>query len=113
MQSSRSSTSAQVSALLNSIGGKSVEAKANDSTSNEKELEAYDKKVYAGLMAMAADFDRQLRGLGVPFYAIKHELVILEEGKELAGSMKGRIDKGELRELQKRILVLLEDLFGD
>ncbi len=90
-----------------------MEARANDQAANEKELEAYDKKVYAGLMAMAADFDKQLRGLGVPFYAIKHELVILEEGKEKAGAMKGRLDKGELRDLQKRMLQLLEDLFGE
>ena len=80
---------------------------------NERELQAYDKKVYAGLLAMAADFDRQLRGLGVPFYSIKHELVILEEGKEKAGAIRGRLDRGELRELQKRMLQHLEDLFGE
>ena len=113
VQASRSSTSAQVSALLHSIGGKSVEAKAKDVSSNEKEIEAYDKKVYAGLLAMTADFDRQLRGLGVPFYAIKHEMVILEDGKEKAGAPKGRVDRGELRDLQKRMLVLLEDLLGE
>jgi Protein of unknown function (DUF2458) len=112
-QSSRSTTSAQVSALLHSIGGRAVGAKPIDTDANQKELEAYDKKVYAGLVAMAADFDRQLRGLGVPFYAIKHELVILEEWQESLGAEKGRLDRGELRELQKKMLQLLEDLFGD
>lgn len=77
-----------------------------------KELQAYDAKVYKQLLALAGDFDRQLRGLGVPFYAIRHELVVLEEGreKEGAGGVK-RIDRGELRELQKRMLGWLEMSF--
>lgn len=112
MQSSRSTTSVQVSALLRSMGGAAVETKA-DAKLNEQELENYDEKIYASLVAMAGDFDRQLRGLGVPFYAIKHDLVISEEGREKGGQPAGRIDKGELRELQKRMLGLLEDLCGD
>ena len=93
VQSSRSSTSAQVSALLHSISGRSIEAQANDKSANEKELEAYDKKVYAGLTAMAADFDRQLRGIGVPFYSIKHELV--HSGR---GQGEGWSDQREARQ---------------
>lgn len=90
-----------------------MQAKASDAESNENELEAYDKKVYAGLQAMAADFDKQLRNLGVPFYAIRHDLVILEGGLQKPGTAKGRIDRGELREFQKKMLELLEDLFGE
>lgn len=86
---------------------------SSDPKADQAELEAYDKKVYAGLLAMAADFDRQLRSIGVPFYAIKHDLVVLEEGPEKAGAAKGRIDKGELRELQRKMLQTLEDLFAD
>jgi hypothetical protein len=110
MQASRTKTSAQVAAMLQSMGGASVEAKA-DARVNEQELENYDRKVYAGLEAMTADFDRQLRSLGLPFYAIKHDLVILEEGTQKEGHLPGRIDRGELRELQKKMLGLLEDLF--
>ncbi|RMZ84883.1 hypothetical protein DV738_g451, partial [Chaetothyriales sp. CBS 135597] len=83
LQASRPSTSAQVSALLRSLA----------------ELAAYDAKVHRGLVAMQADFARQLRNLGVPLFAISHDLK--------------KLDKGELRELQKRMLALLEDLFGD
>lgn len=86
---------------------------ADDPETNQAELDAYDRRVYAGVMAMASDFDRQLRALGVPFYAIKHDLVVTENGPERDGSAKGRIDKGELRELQRRILQTLEDLFAD
>lgn len=109
----RSGASQQVAALLKSLGGRDVPVAPSDPSANQAELEAYDKKVYAGLTAMAADFDRQLRGLGVPFYAIKHDLVVLENGPEKGGATKGRVDKGELRELQKRMLQTLEDLFND
>ncbi|KIW19865.1 hypothetical protein PV08_00440 [Exophiala spinifera] len=112
-QQGRVGTSQQVAALLKSLGGKEVPMASSDPKADQAELEAYDKKVYAGLLAMAADFDRQLRSLGVPFYAIKHELVILEDGPEKAGAAKGRIDKGELRELQQKMLQTLEDLFAE
>lgn len=112
-QEGRTGTSQQVAALLQSIGGKAMPAAPNDPKLNAAELATYDKKVFAGLTALASDFDRQLKNLGVPFYSIRHELVILEQGPENPGSSKGRIDKGELRELQKRMLQTLEDLFGE
>lgn len=112
-QEGRTGASQQVADLLKSLGGKTFEVAPADPKANKLELEAYDKKVYAGLLAMTADFDWQLRNMGVPFYAIKHDLVVLEEGPEKAGAMKGRIDKGELRELQQRMLQTLEDLFAD
>ncbi len=112
-QQGRSGTSQQVAALLKSLGGKEVPMASSDPKTDQAELEAYDRKVYAGLTTMAADFDRQLRAIGVPFYAIKHDLVVLDQGPEKTGAAKGRIDKGELRELQKRMLQTLEDLFGD
>ena len=113
-QNSRPGTSAQVSALLLSLGGTdSASSGSDDPAANQAELDVYDMKVYKSLLAMAADFDRQLRASGVPFFAIKHELVILEEGREKAGVVKGRLDKGELKELQRRMLTFLEELFGD
>lgn len=112
-QEGRTGTSQQVAALLQSIGGKAMPAVPNDPKLNAAELAAYDKKVYAGLTALASDYDRQLKNLGIPFFAIRHELVILEQGPEKTGSLKGRVDKGELRELQKRMLQTLEDLFGE
>jgi hypothetical protein len=112
-QADRSGTSEQVTALLKSLGGKEMPVAPSDPKADEAELDAYDKKVYAGLVAMAADFDRQLRAVGVPFFAIKHDLVVLEVGPEKGDANKGRIDKGELRELQMRMLQTLEDLFAD
>ncbi|KAK4940555.1 hypothetical protein LTR10_019314 [Elasticomyces elasticus] len=112
-QQGRSGKSQEVAALLKSLGGKEVAVAPSDPKTNQAELDVYDKKVYAGLVAMASDFDRQMRAIGVPFYAIKHDLVVLEEGPEKAGAPKDRVDKGELRELQKRMLQTLEDLFSD
>jgi hypothetical protein len=48
--------------------------------------------------------------LGVPFFAIKHELVVPDDG---AAIKKGTLGKAELKELQRRMLQTLEDLFGD
>jgi hypothetical protein len=112
-QEGRTGTSQQVAALLQSIGGKAMPVVQSDPKLNAAELATYDKKVFAGLTALASDYDRQLKNLGVPFYTIRHELVILEQGPEKTGSLKGRVDKGELRELQKRMLQTLEDLFAE
>ena len=113
LHNSRSGTSAQVSALLRSLGGKDTLSAPRDPKANQAELDAYDAKVYKSLLSMNADFDRQLRAMSIPFFAIKHELVILEAGRERSDVTRGRLDKGELRELQKRMLQHLEDLFGD
>ena len=112
-QSGRLDNQQKAAELLKSLGGLAVPIAASDTKADQAELEAFDKKVYKGLMDMAADFDRQLRLMGIPFYAIKHDLVILEAGKEKEGAQKGRLDKGELRELQKKMVQTLEDLFGD
>ncbi len=117
----RPGTSQQVLAILQSLGAnvptspdRASLPDAEQKKANEAELKAYDEKVYKALCAMAADFDRQLREMGVPFYAIKHDLVILKEGPEKTpGEHKGKVDKGELRELQKKMCETLEDLFGD
>lgn len=115
----RDSSSAQLSSIFASLGVPVPTAPSTAATSTpgrdfeaeRRELAAYDAKVYKQLLALAGDFDRQLRGLGVPFYAIRHELVVLEEGREKAGGPTGRIDKGELRELQRRMLGWLEMSF--
>ena len=98
---------------LKSLGGATVPVAAHDPKADQAELDAYDKKVYRRLMDMTADFDRQLRGLQVPFFAIKHDLVILDDGRQTESEAKGKIDKGELRELQKKMTETLEDLLGD
>lgn len=109
----RASNQAKAADLLQSLDGFSIPVAKTDPKTDQAELEEYDKKVYKSAAQMVADFDGQLRKLGVPFYTIKHDLVILEEGEETFSAGKGRIDKGELRDLQRKMLQTLEDLFSE
>ena len=123
---SRDNSSAQLSNIFASLGvpmpasntaatADTTTAILRDREAEQRELAEYDAKVYKQLLALVGDFDRQLRQLGVPFYAIRHDLVILEEGREkevYVGNVKvKRVDRGELRELQKRMLEWLEMSF--
>jgi hypothetical protein len=107
---SRGDNQQQAADLLKSIGGIPTTLRPINEGSEKTELAAYDKKVHGELTKMTAAYDKQLRAMGIPFYAIKHDLVILEKGPEKS-TTKGRIDRGELRELQRRMLQHLEDLF--
>ena len=111
---SRAEKERQAVEMLRSMGSLTA-TKASTTVNSEEEaaeMKKCDQKVHSAMMKMAAGIDRDLRAMGVPFYAIKHDLVILGEGKDdKPGS--GRLDKGELRELQKKILQLLEELFKD
>jgi Protein of unknown function (DUF2458) len=96
--------------LLRSLGGMNGRAEATPSPGAEEEkaeLNRYDKKVYAALGQMVAAMDRELTGLRVPFFAIKHDLV------GISGGAEGMLSKVELMELQRKMLQFLEDLFGE
>lgn len=108
----REGSNNKVADILKELGGLAVPIAKVDEAADRSELETFDKKVYKSLVQMSADFDSQLRKLGVPFYAIKHDLILL--GNETGEvSTKGKLDKGELRDLQKRMLQYLEDLLMD
>ena len=103
----------QVAVMLQSIGGiATANPMVPKSGEEDVELRRCDLKIHKATTKLAAEIDRELRSLGVPFYAIKHELVILEERKE-EGMQEGKLDKSELRELQRRMLQLLEELIKD
>jgi hypothetical protein len=109
----RSGNQNKVADILKELGGLAVPVAQVDEAADKNELETFDRKVYKSMVQMAANCDVQLRKLGVPFFAIKHELVIIEGSKEQGQPAKGKLDKGELRELQKRMLQHLEDLLSD
>ena len=110
---SRPGNQTKVADILKELGGLSVPIAKVDEAADRSELETYDKKVYKSLNQMAVDFDGQLRKLGVPFFAIKHDLVMTEKTNVRNGGEGVKLDKGELRELQKRMLQILEDLLID
>jgi Protein of unknown function (DUF2458) len=96
--------------LLRSLGaanGHGLGESSSTVVEEKAELERYDKKVYTALGQMVGATDRELTMLRVPFFAIKHDLVQKIEGGD------GLLSKGKLVDLQKKMLQLLEDLFGD
>ena len=109
----RAGNNTKVSNLLAELGGLALPIAKVDEAAEKNELETFDKKVYKNLVAMSRDADKELRRLGVPFFAIKHELVEVNDKSTGNISAAGKLDKGELRELQRRIIQYLEDLFVD
>jgi Protein of unknown function (DUF2458) len=97
---------------LQSMGGVASSTKSSDAGEEEAELRRCDLKIHKAMTRLATDIDRELRSVGIPFYAIKHEMVFMGERKDGCEPL-GKIDKGELRALQKRMLQLLEELFKE
>lgn len=106
----RQSNQQKAAELLGSLG-LSGRAPLNVAPEDDQaELATYDKKVYRESTKMASEADRQLRAMGVPFFAIKHELVQARTSSELVAS-EAKLTLVELQELQKKMLQTLEDLF--
>lgn len=119
-QSGRAEGKKTVDNLLKSLGGNvgtsTNQVTAPSSEQNAEELRTFDGKIYKALTEMSRAIDSELRGMGVPFFAIKHDLVALgnesqDSLKKIAGNDQ-RLSKEELKELQKKTMDLLEDLFG-
>lgn len=104
----RAGSQTQVADILKELGGLTVPIAKVDEAADQHELDAYDRKVYKSMVQMVANCDSQLRKTGVPFFSIKHALVVSDKDTSL-----NKLDKGELRELQKRMLQHLEDLLSE
>jgi hypothetical protein len=80
-----------------------------------RELETFDMKVYKAQMEMNREMSNRLRGLGVPFFGTRSDLV-RPAGKEPTESTKDgkvMIDEAELVKLQRKMLTMLEELCND
>lgn len=75
----------------------------------EAELANYDLKIYNALESMVEALTRELKTQKIPFFAIDKSLV---EGSQAHGPGKetGKLSGSELKDLQRRMLELLEDL---
>jgi hypothetical protein len=85
-----------------------------------RELETFDMKVYKAQVQMVREMNARLRNLGVPFFGTRTDLVwvVVKEtpatsGTERLKDEKGIIDEIDLVKLQRRMLVILEDLSSD
>lgn len=95
---------------------------------NKTELQTYDAKIYAASRQMAQALTLELRGLGVPFFSLRRDLVASSDDSDSKDISQGRGDRQEERHghgengerqmltreelavLQRRILELLVDL---
>ncbi|PMD55787.1 uncharacterized protein K444DRAFT_536848 [Hyaloscypha bicolor E] len=106
--------------VLKAVGGSTAAGTSNTSPEElEKELETFDMKVYKAQTQMVKEMSTKLRGLGVPFFGTRVDLV-RPTGKESSGTEgsvgleeKGMIDEVELVRLQRKMLAILEDLCND
>jgi hypothetical protein len=98
------------------VGGSITEGASNTSPEEMKrELETYDMKVHRAQTQMVKEMMGALRRMGVPFFGTRVELVKIA-GKETPGAPKdglGMIEEVELVRLQRKMLVMLEDLCSD
>ena len=85
-----------------------------------QELDTFDIKVYRAQIQMVKEMDAKLRSLGVPFFGTKTELIRVggEDGLDPGGfdgpkDEAGMIDEIELAKLQRRMLIILEELCSD
>ncbi|KAF2687302.1 hypothetical protein K458DRAFT_188920 [Lentithecium fluviatile CBS 122367] len=85
----------------------------------QKELQEYYWKVYWACAEMVEGMERQLKGLGVPFFGVRPHL-ILEDGAEQTEEegqsgqeMGGKIKRKDMLELQRKMLNHLVEMYGD
>lgn len=81
------------------------------------ELKTYDLKVHAAAVKMADALAAELRGMDIPFFTLRKDLVKdapnagdSVQSKASTAAASSSITKPELLDLQNRMLGLLEDL---
>ncbi|OXV09171.1 hypothetical protein Egran_03067 [Elaphomyces granulatus] len=135
-QATRAEKKKRIDEVLRSVGAPvdatTTKNELPSAEENERELKHYDAKVYKTSVDLAKAVDSELRSLNIPFFAIKHSLVVvvattttttttLTEKDEknpksetvalaVAAEKKDTISKDELLVLQRRMLELLENL---
>lgn len=85
---------------------------------NQAELATYEAKVYKASAQMADALAAELRGLKIPFFALRPSLI--KESSSVSGTPQdknvlddrdsSKVSRSELMALQRRMLELLEDL---
>ncbi|KAM0720460.1 hypothetical protein Q7P37_004596 [Cladosporium fusiforme] len=121
-QTSRSSSAAKVSSILQSLnqGAAGPAAEPQSEEEKEAELTRFDRKVYAAQQSMEMAMTAELKGLGVPFFGTSVDLIVPEEQKPPhAGPLAGRpkwsvpVTETELLDLKRQMVGHLEVLYRD
>lgn len=80
----------------------------------KEELDQYHKKVHRACCSMMEAQSVALKGLGVPFFGVRTELIVPgDTGDSHSGPEGGKITKTKLLELQRKMLTHLTELYGD
>ena len=105
------------------VPGGIADFQTQDPEADMRELERYDRKVYIACGEMIAATERELRGLGVPFFSVKEGLIrrnrgegweiVSGDGADGAQDGDGKIGEEELKALRSRMVELLEDLCNE
>jgi hypothetical protein len=110
----------QLTATRKAVGGAVAEKPVEEDFAEE--LRVFDAKVYRAQVQMVKEMSAKLKGFGVPFFGTKAELVsrkgvVKGDGSDAAVIGEGidskKIDEAELVELQRRMIVILEDLCSE
>ncbi|KAJ6139385.1 Protein of unknown function DUF2458 [Penicillium samsonianum] len=119
-QQGRPEKQRELDAVLRSIGAPVKEEDGSTEKEFAAEIATYDAKVHRAAVQMADAIIAELRGLGIPFFTLRKELVQdtpsnIEVSQprsqtESTGTTSSPIAKSELVKLQQRMLELLEDL---
>ncbi|KAK2873340.1 hypothetical protein FQN49_002436 [Arthroderma sp. PD_2] len=117
-QKARAGNQKKLDEVLRAVGGK-VANQPHEAVPQEDELEIkqYDEKVYKASAEMTRALDSELKALGIPFFAIKQEL-IRSPSSDDSSSKQASINNGtdncitqeEVALLRLRMLELLQDL---
>ncbi|KAF2444939.1 hypothetical protein P171DRAFT_431725 [Karstenula rhodostoma CBS 690.94] len=78
----------------------------------KEELEMYAKKVYRAAQRMVELQSKEMKGLGVPFFGLRSEF-LRSDGSDEGEEEQKKVTKGELLELQRKMLNHLMELYGD
>ncbi|OQD71575.1 hypothetical protein PENPOL_c001G04841 [Penicillium polonicum] len=119
-QQGRPEKQRELDAVLRSIGAPVKEEDGSTEKELAAEIATYDAKVHKAAVKMGDAIIAELRGLGIPFFTLRKELVEDNPSKiegsqprrqtESTGTTSSPIAKSELVNLQQRMLELLEDL---
>ncbi|KAL2824603.1 hypothetical protein BDW59DRAFT_147188 [Aspergillus cavernicola] len=118
-QRSRKEKKRELDEVLRSVGAPVDEKDVSTAEEDLAEIQNYDAKVYKASKQMADAMLAELRGLNVPFFCVKRDLVTDEADNDIHSSGHGRgtlekqdrtISIDELSALQHRMLELLQDL---
>ncbi|KAF2834771.1 hypothetical protein M501DRAFT_963871, partial [Patellaria atrata CBS 101060] len=112
-QAARVEGSQQLNSVLKSIGALSIDMDdPNNEESRKRELEAYDTRVYNASSDMYKTMCAELKGLGVPFFGTKSDLILNPQDLETDHQRpKFKVTEAELLSLQRRMLEYLEDMY--